>query len=60
MARTGRPKSDNPRENGVFIRLTRDEHENLKKYASRHNLTITQVLVNGFKELQTQELPIDK
>lgn len=60
MARTGRPKSDNPRKNGVFIRLTRDEHEGLKKYASRHNLTITQVLVNGFKELQTQELPIDK
>lgn len=55
MARTGRPRLENPRSEGVFIRLTKDEHSDIMEYASDHNLTITQTLVQGFKKLREQE-----
>lgn len=48
MARTGRPRLENPRSEGVFIRLTKDEHTDITEYANDHNLTITQTLVQGF------------
>lgn len=60
MARTGRPRLDNPRSQGIFIRLTEDEHTDIKKYASEHNLTITQTLVEGFKLLRRQNEARDK
>lgn len=55
MARTGRPRLENPRSEGVFIRLTKDEHTNITEYASNHDLTITQTLVQGFNKLREQE-----
>lgn len=48
MARTGRPRLENPRSEGVFIRLTKDEHTDITEYTNDHNLTITQTLVQGF------------
>ena len=48
MARTGRPRLENPRSEGVFIRLTKDEHTDITEYANDLNLTITQTLVQGF------------
>lgn len=48
MARTGRPRLENSRSEGVFIRLTKDEHTDITEYANDHNLTITQTLVQGF------------
>lgn len=55
MARTGRPRLENPRSEGVFIRLTKDEHTDITQYADTHNLTITQTLVQGFYSLREQE-----
>ena len=55
MARMGRPKLENPRSEGVFIRLTKDEHTDITEYASSHDLTITQTLVHGFRKLQEQD-----
>ena len=55
MARMGRPKLENPRSEGVFIRLTKDEHTDITEYASSHDLTITQALVQGFRKLQEQD-----
>ena len=60
VARTGRPRLENPRKEGVFIRLTVDEHTSLKEYAEKHNLTITQTLVQGFNLLRQQEDSLDK
>ena len=40
MARMGRPKLENPRSEGVFIRLTKDEHTDITEYASSHDLTL--------------------
>ena len=48
MARTGRPRLENPRSEGVFIRLTKGEHTDITEYANNHNLTMTQTLVQGF------------
>ena len=55
MARMGRPKLENPRSEGVFIRLTKDEQTDITEYASSHDLTITQTLVQGFRKLQEQD-----
>lgn len=55
MARTGRPRLEKPRSEGVFIRLTEDEHTNIKEYASKHSLTITQTLVEGFNMLKEKQ-----
>ena len=55
MARTGRPRVENPRSERTFIRLTKDEYTDLIEYASNHNQTITQTLVQGFKILREQE-----
>ena len=57
MARTGRPRLENPRKEGVFIRLT--QHTEIRMYAAEHNLTITQTLVEGFNALKKQEQAID-
>ena len=55
LAKTGRPRLENPRSDGVFIRLTKDEHAEVVKYAREHNLTITKTLVDGFKALQEKQ-----
>ena len=55
MARMGRAKLENPRSEGGFIRLTKDEHTDITEYASSHDLTITQTLVQGFRKLQEQD-----
>lgn len=55
MARTGRPRLENPRKEGIFVRLTSEEHAEMKEYAERNNLTITQMIVKGFEELKAKE-----
>ena len=47
MARTGRPKSDNPKKTLIGLKLTEEEAARLKGYASKHDMTITQVLHRG-------------
>lgn len=51
MARTGRPKSDNPKKEFIGLKLTEEDAVKLREYASKHDMTITQVLQNGI-ELQ--------
>jgi len=51
VARTGRPKSENPRSEVLYIRLTLEEKESLEKYAAKHNLSKTQAVVKGIQNL---------
>lgn len=51
MAKVGRPKEDNPKETIVGVRLTKEEHNRLLSYAKDHDMTITQVLKDGVKEV---------
>lgn len=60
MARTGRPRLENPRSEGVFIRLTKDEHTDITEYANNHNLTITQTLVQGFYKMVDKDKSEDE
>ena len=43
MARVGRPKSNDPKEYKVALRLTKSEFFTLKEFALRDNLTVAQV-----------------
>ena len=44
MARTGRPKSDDPMDKKVSVRFTNDEYEILLEYAKNHELSVTQAI----------------
>lgn len=47
VAKTGRPKSANPKKNVIGLKLTEEEAARLREYASKHDMTITQVLQKG-------------
>ena len=55
MAVMGRPKSDNPKVKNVTIRLTEEEYQEVVRYSSDHNQTITKTLKEGFKLVKKQE-----
>lgn len=57
MARTGRPKSDNPMDRKVSVRFTEEEYQILLEYAKNHNMSITQVIKLSikFNELTAQK-----
>ena len=58
MARTGRPKSENPKNNFIGLKLTEEEAAKLREYASKHDMTITQVLQKGIDLQYAMEEPI--
>ncbi len=51
MAKMGRPKSDNPKNNVVVVRFTDEEMNRIKAYAEKNNLTITQMVRKGIDNL---------
>ena len=59
MARTGRPKSDNPKKNLIGLKLTEDEAAKLREYASKHDMTITQVLQRGIDMQYAMDKPAE-
>ena len=44
MARTGRPKADDPANARVTVRFKEKEYELLLEYAQHHNMTIAQAI----------------
>lgn len=44
VAKMGRPKSANPKNTLIGLKLTEEEATKLKEYASKHDMTITDVL----------------
>lgn len=51
MAKMGRPKVDDPRRNKVLVRFTDAEFQKLKECAEKENLTITETVRLGLKEM---------
>lgn len=47
MAKMGRPKAESPRLKTLSVRVTKEEYQKLQEYASKHDLTITQVVHKG-------------
>jgi len=54
LPRTGRPKSNNPRNVDLNIRLTKDEATTLKECADELNETRTDVIVRGIKLVKAE------
>ena len=50
----GRPKSDNPRNIRLEIRLDKQENEILEECTKSLSLTKTEVLMRGLKEIYSQ------
>lgn len=59
MAKMGRPKSDNPKKALIGLKLTEQEATRLKEYASKHDMTITQVLQRGIDMQYALEKPTE-
>ena len=51
MARTGRPKGEDPREYKLSIGFSEKERAELEKYAAENNITITGAIRKGVLEL---------
>ena len=51
MAKLGRPKSDVIKDKVVSVRLKPEEYVRLKEYADSLHIKITEVMVNGIKEI---------
>lgn len=45
----GRPKSETPKLRSLSVRVSDKEYDELKTYASKHNLTITEMLKKGLQ-----------
>ena len=58
MSKMGRPKSENPKKHLVGLKLTEKEYMRLKEYASKHDMTITQVLQKGIDLQYAMEKPL--
>ena len=51
MAKMGRPKVDDPKKIALGVRVTNDEYKVIKEYAKEHNMTITEMLLKGVREI---------
>ena len=54
-AKVGRPKIDEPRIKPITVRLTEAECARLVDYSKKHNITMTQVLMEGMKRVLDEE-----
>ena len=50
MAKMGRPKKDVTKSNSIGVRLSDQHYISLVRYASEHELTITQVVQKALEE----------
>ncbi|MDO5156639.1 MAG: hypothetical protein Q4D51_11810 [Eubacteriales bacterium] len=55
MGRAGRPKEENPRDQKITIRLTKEEREELMAYTDKHDQTITQVVSDALSLLYEKD-----
>lgn len=53
--RTGRPKSENPKDIDVKVRFDKDLHEKMMSYCNEHNITRTEAIRQGILLLISQK-----
>ena len=51
MAKQGRPRLEKPKKNRLMIRLDDGELSELKEYASKQDLTITEAVRKGIRQM---------
>ena len=52
----GRPQVENPKQSVLGVRVTAEDHEKIKKYASDQHQTISQVVLDGLDLLYNKEV----
>lgn len=52
-AKIGRPKSKNPKNRKVTVKMTEDEFKNLEEVSLSHNLTKSQAILKGIELLKS-------
>ena len=55
MAKMGRPRSENPKQNILTLRVTDQERDEIKAYDRLHNLSVTQTFLDAFKLMVKEE-----
>lgn len=53
MTKMGRPKSENTKKKMVSIRLEDSVYERICAYAEQHQLTVTEVVLQGLEKILT-------
>ena len=56
MVHIGRPKSDNPKSSSLKVRFDEKTSQRLHDYAKRHNITRTEVIRRGLKQILDSSL----
>jgi hypothetical protein len=51
MAKIGRPRIENPKKNMITFRMRDDDRRALNRYASMHNITISEALEKAVRNL---------
>ena len=51
MAKMGRPKVEDPRKKSIGVRLTNDEYKAIKEYVAKRNMTITEAVLEGLRNV---------
>ena len=49
----GRPAAEDPKNKIVTMRLTQSKYDELKAYADKYNMTVTQVMLKSWDEFKT-------
>ena len=60
MSKVGRPKSDNPKNIRINLRLTKEEHESMMYVAERLQLSLSEAIVTTMEERADEIWKSDK
>ena len=55
MPRTGRPKSENPRNIRIVIQFTEEEYKKVKEHAKKESLSVTETIRKGVRSMLESE-----
>ncbi len=55
LPRTGRPKSENPRNIRIVIRFTEEEYKKVKEHAKKESLSVTETIRKGVRSMLESE-----
>lgn len=53
--RTGRPKTDNPMNERLYVRVTKEEKEKIMEFSSKTGFSILEIIRAGIEKLKGQK-----
>lgn len=55
MARMGRPKTEKPMSDRLYIRITKEEKEEIHKFCKEHGYTFLELIREGMKAVKNKK-----